>query len=1206
MGKVVRVFHRPSNPPYSVLMEHKLVAGSVLFECQTAAELTPAETESVRRQYVRHSEAYGCLGVLQTTATDESRQLHLVLVTGCSSVGRIGEADVYRVTQTALVPLQLAPPATAASSAPSGGVGGGAGGGEDDRVGNVRKLLASGVFYFMWSTSDGVSPNFTLCEQRRHTAEQRERAEDGSRSRTVDIPDNRFFWNRQLHTFLRHCGITCERWLLRVVCGAVEVRTVYAGASRGQLSVVARLSCERAGTRFQTRGCCDSGHVANFVECEQSLRLASEWLLSHVQIRGSVPLFWEQPGVQVGAHKVRVTRGEQCVAPALRRHLTQLKRRYGRPVIVNLLSSSLVGSRGDEAALSALFHARHRALPEHADIEHVVFDYHALVRGGGGSSDQLQQLRDTLQPHLEEAAGFAWHAGTVLERQTGVMRTNCLDCLDRTNCVQSMIAQQVLARHLVAMAVDSRSSLAQRAAKLLQEMWQQVGNEVSRMYAGTGALQGGSRLMDGARSVSRTIQNNLMDSAKQEAIDVLLAPAGLAPTLAERARVLLEPAMLAGDSLLVRRMCEAQDEFSQYRPLHVTVGTYNVNGGRHFRSVAYKHEGLEHWLLQPPSSPDSPLVDPTPPADVFAIAFEEIVDLNASNMVAASSEHARLWNSELERVLSRENSGAQYVSLTSVQLVGVALFLFVRRRLVPFVRNVATDTVKTGMGGATGNKGAVAVSFLLHNTSLCFIGAHLAAGQKEVAERNSDYADIVRRLSFPQGRYVFSHDYVVFCGDFNYRIDLPRDRVLSLIEQRDWSTLLQHDQLHVQKGEGRCFAGFVEGSIAFAPTYKYDLFSDDYDTGEKCRCPAWTDRVMVWPRRRTGVNADALRVLHYGCAPLRQSDHRPVVCRMQLQLRRVDAQLREATLQRLIGECGPPDATVLLHCPGLHTLTEEQEFMGRLLDEVAMMGEVLLVRFPDADTMAVTLRQSSEALAVLHASPIRVLDASLSARLVHDDWQQRVAQQLEAARDNTIPLVEAAAGCPHAVTPEDQEEDTLEEEDGGGVGAESVTAAMLWHQDAGSEPIKPQRISQPLEFSGGPGQTRVSPVVPARPQPPQFTANRTSHSESSSPVSSEPEPAAHVLIPPAVPSRPCPPTPEALRRPLTEDIRSQPAPPPPTSSRPLPKPPTSDTSRPPPNRPPPPPPAAPPVPSRNGPAAPPVPARAVPPPLPSRPARADD
>jgi hypothetical protein len=50
---------------------------------------------------------------------------------------------------------------------------------------------------------------------------------------------------------------------------------------------------------------------------------------------------------------------------------------------------------------------------------------------------------------------------------------------------------------------------------------------------------------------------------------------------------------------------------------------------------------------------------------------------------------------------------------------------------------------------------------------------------------------------FLQGRSLLSHDYVFWCGDFNYRIDMSRDDVKAAVEEKDWDTLLSADQLKV-------------------------------------------------------------------------------------------------------------------------------------------------------------------------------------------------------------------------------------------------------------------------------------------------------------------------------------------------------------------------------------------------------------------------
>ena len=75
--------------------------------------------------------------------------------------------------------------------------------------------------------------------------------------------------NRTLHVHLKRYNVDCNTWLLKVMCGGVEIRTIYAAQKQGKACLISRLSCERAGTRFNVRGVNDEGHVANFVETEQ-------------------------------------------------------------------------------------------------------------------------------------------------------------------------------------------------------------------------------------------------------------------------------------------------------------------------------------------------------------------------------------------------------------------------------------------------------------------------------------------------------------------------------------------------------------------------------------------------------------------------------------------------------------------------------------------------------------------------------------------------------------------------------------------------------------------------------------------------------------------------------------------------------------------------------------------------------------------------
>ena len=52
--------------------------------------------------------------------------------------------------------------------------------------------------------------------------------------------------------------------------------------------------------------------------------------------------------------------------------------------------------------------------------------------------------------------------------------------------------------------------------------------------------------------------------------------------------------------------------------------------------------------------------------------------------------------------------------------------------------------------------------------------------------------------------------------------------------------LFAADQLNFVMTSGAAFSGYIEGPIVFRPTYRYDVGTDNYDTSEKLRIPAWT------------------------------------------------------------------------------------------------------------------------------------------------------------------------------------------------------------------------------------------------------------------------------------------------------------------------------------------------------------------------------
>lgn len=470
------------------------------------------------------------------------------------------------------------------------------------------------------------------------------------------------------------------------------------------LTIVSRQSSRRAGTRFNSRGIDDHGNVANFVETEIVFWNPSGLTFSYVQIRGSVPIFWEQtPGFLPGQQRIEVTRSTDAAQHAFSKHFELLELDYGSVHVVNLLSEEKPG----EAELSLNFrnHIR-KGLHKLEEGFHMAecpkrlqlteYDFHAETRGPLGY-DAGFQLKQALERSLKRFAYFLADdaSGTILEsdgtpqrrlpaisQQKGIFRTNCLDCLDRTNLIQSIISSAVLESFLHRKGRKLTPDIQRRHSSL----WADNGDALSRIYAGTGAIKSSftrhgkmsfaGALADARKSATRLYVNNFSDKLRQNTIDLLLGQ------LTNQVPVYLYDPI---NDLVSEELKRRASEYTYTKPVNVWAGTFNVNGRNEGLNV-----DLTPWLF--------PLLDQRneSPA-IFAVAFQEIVPLSPQQIMSTDSTTRKVWENTVSCCLndySRLKGNGRYVLLRSSQLVGAALMVYVKEDALREIKNVEASTKK--------------------------------------------------------------------------------------------------------------------------------------------------------------------------------------------------------------------------------------------------------------------------------------------------------------------------------------------------------------------------------------------------------------------------------------------------------------------------------------------------------------------------------
>ncbi|XP_064631309.1 phosphatidylinositide phosphatase SAC2-like isoform X2 [Lineus longissimus] len=355
--------------------------------------------------------------------------------------------------------------------------------------------------------------------------------------------DKRFFWNQHmLQDLITKEDPLADHWIIPVIQGYVQMeqsklhfdlkgsflkpKVVSKDPVEFTLGLISRRSWHRAGTRSRRRGVDSGGHCANYVETEQIIATHDNkqpHTVAFVQVRGSVPVFWSQSGIKYRPPP-RLDKGEKETQEAFEKHFTEELSIYKKVHII-----SLVELVGREKIISDAFF-NHVLEYNSPDLSYITFDFHEYCRGMRfeNVSLLLEGIRDIIKDMR-----YCWvdRKGMICDQQ-GIFRINCVDCLDRTNVVQTAIARVVMetqCRKLGLLPPDE--NLPRSCRMTFQQMWANNGDAISRQYAGTVALKGdytrtGERrlaglMKDGANSVNRYYLR-FKDVYRQASIDITL------------------------------------------------------------------------------------------------------------------------------------------------------------------------------------------------------------------------------------------------------------------------------------------------------------------------------------------------------------------------------------------------------------------------------------------------------------------------------------------------------------------------------------------------------------------------------------------------------------------------------------------------------------------------------------------------------------
>lgn len=511
---------------------------------------------------------YGIIGFIKFL-----EPYYMLLITKRRKIGTICGHTIYAITKSEMIPIPH--PSVRSNLAYS----------KDEN--RYKKFLCSmdltKDFFFSYSYNIMLSLQKNLSSQN---------------VRGQSLYETLFVWNEFLTRGIRN-NLQNTSWTVALVYGFFKQVNLSISGRKFDLITIARRSRHYAGTRYLKRGVNERGRVANDVETEQIVFAdASDGspmqISSVVQIRGSIPLFWSQEASPLNMKPDIILFKKDAMFEATRLHFENLVMRYGNPIIIlNLIKTHEKKPR--ETILRTEFanavKSINKTLSKEDCLRYLHWDltWHSRRSKATNVLSQLGKVamfalnltgifycpvtpnmspeglfpysysdnnnvideflveQDTVKMYnadKETEVGNGYCNGDGENKdynvkaktvQSGVLRTNCIDCLDRTNVAQYAYGLVALGRQLHALGfIESpHIKLGNPLAKDLMKVYESMGDTLAFQYGGSaahnkifsrsrGQWKAAAQSQELIRTLQRYYNNTYTDGFKQKAINIFL------------------------------------------------------------------------------------------------------------------------------------------------------------------------------------------------------------------------------------------------------------------------------------------------------------------------------------------------------------------------------------------------------------------------------------------------------------------------------------------------------------------------------------------------------------------------------------------------------------------------------------------------------------------------------------------------------------